>query len=159
PRSTERQKLVRSQLMLEPIAGTLDQDRDYFGNVVHYFSLQEAHRRLAVTAVSEIELLPVEAPNLGESEAWEKVSADVKRERDPELLRARELTFDSPHVRPDAALMAFATPSFPAGRPLLEGSLDLTRRIHREFQYEPGSTSVATPLAEVLRTRRGVCQD
>jgi transglutaminase-like putative cysteine protease len=74
-------------------------------------------------------------------------------------LSAQELTFDSPHVRPDAELLAFAAASFTAGRPLLEATLDLTRRIQRDFQYRPGSTTVATPLSEILKTRRGVCQD
>jgi transglutaminase-like putative cysteine protease len=52
-----------------------------------------------------------------------------------------------------------ALASFLPGRPVLEAALDLTRRIPKEFQYSPHSTSVTTPVAEVLRTRRGVCQD
>ena len=37
--------------------------------------------------------------------------------------------------------------------------LDLTRRIHTDFTYDPQATSVSTPLHDVLRARRGVCQD
>ena len=37
--------------------------------------------------------------------------------------------------------------------------MDLTGRIYREFVYEPGFTSISTPLLEVLEQRRGVCQD
>jgi transglutaminase-like putative cysteine protease len=114
---------------------------------------------LEVTAVSEIELDPYTPPDLAESEAWDELRDAVPNARTRDGLAAEELTFDSPHARPDAELVAFATPSFPAGRPVLDAVLDLTRRIHREFQYQPGSTSVATPLSEVLRTRRGVCQD
>jgi transglutaminase-like putative cysteine protease len=33
------------------------------------------------------------------------------------------------------------------------------QRIYRDFAYDPESTTIATPLAEVLKTRRGVCQD
>jgi transglutaminase-like putative cysteine protease len=36
---------------------------------------------------------------------------------------------------------------------------DLTRRIYRDFTYDPRATSVGTPLSEVLRDRHGVCQD
>jgi transglutaminase-like putative cysteine protease len=32
-------------------------------------------------------------------------------------------------------------------------------RIHREFAFVPGYTTVATPLGEVLESRKGVCQD
>ena len=44
-------------------------------------------------------------------------------------------------------------------RPILDGVCDLTTRIHREFAYDQSATSVATPVSEVLRERRGVCQD
>ena len=37
--------------------------------------------------------------------------------------------------------------------------LDLTARIHRDFKFDPTATTVATPLAQVLEQRRGVCQD
>lgn len=37
--------------------------------------------------------------------------------------------------------------------------VDLSGRIHRDFVYEPGFTSVTTPLLDVLEYRRGVCQD
>ena len=36
---------------------------------------------------------------------------------------------------------------------------ELTRRIHDEFKYQPKSTSIDTPLLEVLHNRQGVCQD
>jgi transglutaminase-like putative cysteine protease len=42
---------------------------------------------------------------------------------------------------------------------VLESASDLTSRIYREFAYEPGATSVTTPLLEVFEHRRGVCQD
>jgi transglutaminase-like putative cysteine protease len=37
--------------------------------------------------------------------------------------------------------------------------MDLSRRIHQDFEYRPGATSVATPLRTVFEQRRGVCQD
>ena len=32
-------------------------------------------------------------------------------------------------------------------------------RIHRDFEFEPGATTVSTSVDEVLHQRRGVCQD
>ena len=58
-----------------------------------------------------------------------------------------------PHL-PDAARTIIEP-----GRSLVAAVLDLNHRIHADFAYEPGATSVATPIAEVLRDRRGVCQD
>jgi transglutaminase-like putative cysteine protease len=33
------------------------------------------------------------------------------------------------------------------------------QRIHRDFRFVPGVTTVTTPLTEVLEKRHGVCQD
>jgi transglutaminase-like putative cysteine protease len=159
PRTTLRQKLVRSQLLVDPPVSTMDQDRDYFGNVVHYFALNEAHRTLQVTAVSEVELEPYTPPDVEASEPWDELRDALRSSRERAALDALELTYDSPHARPDAELVAYAQPSFPSGRPILAAVLELTQRIHREFTYQPGSTNVATPPSQVLRTRRGVCQD
>ena len=45
------------------------------------------------------------------------------------------------------------------GRPLIDAVASLCSRIHADFEYKPGSTSVATPLTEVFAKRHGVCQD
>ena len=77
----------------------------------------------------------------------------------PRALAAYEFAFDSPYVKAHADLREFALPSFPKGRPLLEAMVDLTKRIHTQFKHDPTATQISTPLAEVLRLRRGVCQD
>jgi transglutaminase-like putative cysteine protease len=41
----------------------------------------------------------------------------------------------------------------------LEAVLDLTQRIHADFKFDPKATTLATPLEDVLKNRRGVCQD
>ena len=53
----------------------------------------------------------------------------------------------------------YARESFPPGRPILEGAIELTRRIHADFAYDPDATHIATPLAQAFERRRGVCQD
>ena len=42
---------------------------------------------------------------------------------------------------------------------MADAVLDLTRRIHAEFVYDSRATTVNTPVDEVFRRRRGVCQD
>jgi transglutaminase-like putative cysteine protease len=159
PRNTSHQHLLRSQLLVEPIVATHDRGTDYYGNTVHWFALQEAHAHLNVTAVSEVDVSPFIAPAAQLSDPWELARDRIHDDHSREVLSAREFTFESPHIRFDPDLVAYAEASFAKGRPLLEAVLDLTRRIHEEFQYQPGSTTVATPLREVLRARRGVCQD
>ena len=57
------------------------------------------------------------------------------------------------------AAHAYAASSLSPGRPWLEAVSDLMRRIHREFEFKPGATTVQTSVDEVLGQRSGVCQD
>jgi len=66
---------------------------------------------------------------------------------------------DSTFATAAPELAAYAAASFPPGRPLLEAVRELMERVHHEFTYDPGFSTVSTPLAEVLSSRRGVCQD
>ena len=159
PRTTSHQRLLRTQLLVEPAVATHDRGVDYFGNGVHWFSLQEAHTHLDVTAVSEVDVTPFQAPAAALSGPWEMARDRLREASSAELLGAMEYVFESPHVRIDPDLAAYARVSFTPSRPLLEACLELTKRIKAEFQYQPGSTTVATPVREVLRAKRGVCQD
>ena len=53
----------------------------------------------------------------------------------------------------------FAAEIFTPARPVGLAVRDLVARIHSEFVYRAGVTSVNTTLAEVLALREGVCQD
>ncbi len=159
PRRTAGQVAERTQVLVEPSPAALVTDVDYFGNTVHFFSLEESHSQLSVTAVSDVDVDGVPAPAFGLTPAWEAVFAAVRRDRSKSGLEAFGYTCESPYVRQDVDLTAYAAESFYPGRPVLDAAFDLTKRIHRDFDYEQGTTSIATPLAEVMRTRHGVCQD
>jgi transglutaminase-like putative cysteine protease len=49
--------------------------------------------------------------------------------------------------------------SFTPGRPIKEATRDLTHRIHTEFTYGHGATSVNSTVVDVLEAKKGVCQD
>ncbi|WP_200306892.1 transglutaminase-like domain-containing protein, partial [Paracraurococcus ruber] len=89
---------------------------------------------------------------------WERVR-DLARAGGRLAWQAAEYRFDSPMVPALPAAGAYAAESFPPGRPVLEGLLDLNGRIRREFRFRAGVTDISTPVAEVLRRREGVCQD
>jgi transglutaminase superfamily protein len=58
-----------------------------------------------------------------------------------------------------ADITRYAAVSLRPGGLLIESVAELSARIHRDFAYVPGFTSVTTPLSVVLEHRRGVCQD
>lgn len=159
PLATENQRPLGTQLSIEPAASVLLEDRDYFGNVVHFFTLQESHLRLKVIASSEVEVTAYEPAVLSLSLAWDLVRDRARSDRSAEGLRAFEYTLESPEVRVRTAVQEYAKPFFPQGRPILEAVFELTQQIHSDFKYLPGSTSVSTPVDQVFEKRQGVCQD
>jgi transglutaminase-like putative cysteine protease len=101
-----------------------------------------------------VSLQAASALSPSETSPWEAVA-----DRTTLPLDVLEFVFYSAAIPASADLEAYAGASFPPGRPLLDAVLDLTRRIHEEFTFDPKATTVATPLAEVFSSRRGVCQD
>ena len=64
-----------------------------------------------------------------------------------------------PQVSLDPEIRDYARESFPPGRPVLDGAIELMRRIKADFTYEIGATTVTTTPPMSFALRRGVCQD
>ena len=156
PRALPRQTVLASRVEVRPEPAVWSPRRDWFGNEMVQFTIETRHRHLVIEAECEVALRPAPPPPPGPR--WEEV-----RERllagGPDSLDAIEHCFDSALVRTSPDLAAYAAPSFPAGRPVVEGLRDLNSRIHRDFTFDPQATTLATPIHEVLANRRGVCQD
>jgi transglutaminase-like putative cysteine protease len=159
PRQTARQTRERFDIVIEPTPAERAERRDMFGNGVLYFAVQEEHAALVVTATSVVEVRACAARAPDAVESWEEAARRIAEEPDPELREARHFVLDSPAAFVTPEVAAFAAPSFVPGRPLLEAVHDLSSRIHRELTFDAQSTTVATPLSEVLDLGRGVCQD
>jgi transglutaminase-like putative cysteine protease len=71
----------------------------------------------------------------------------------------RRFSVTAHSVRWNGAIVEYAAESFTRGRPLLAAAIDLSRRIHEDFDYRAGVTTTATPVATVFEQRNGVCQD
>lgn len=159
PRETPWQFVSESSIEIAPQPALRRERTDFFGNRVLNFSVQDIHQTLEVTARSCVTVAPrpplADAPSPG----WEEVVTLVRDLPELGAMEARQYVLESPFIRPNAALAAYAKRSFAAGRPLLEAVLDLNRRIFKEFTYDPHFSTLATPLSQVLEERRGVCQD
>jgi transglutaminase-like putative cysteine protease len=159
PRSAPRQRCLGSALVIDPTPAVLATEFDYFGNPVSFFSLQDPHLRMRVTARSELEIASVRPVKPASTPAWERLRQMVREHETHEALSAFEMSFESPLVPVAAAFGAYAEESFADGRPILEAVIELTHRIHEDFEYRQGATSVTTPVEEVFAQRHGVCQD
>lgn len=153
------QTRLSSELRISPPPSVMTDRIDYFGNTATFATIEEPHRELSVTAVNLAEIEPQSPPTPALTPPWEWVRDQLRAAGTPELLAASQFVFDSPYVPSGEPFAAYASPSFPPSRPVLEAVLDLTTRIHAEFHYDPSATTIATPIKEVLEQRHGVCQD
>ena len=159
PRQTPHQRCLKSQVRVTPWPSVSREHTDLFGNRVSYFSIQQSHAALEVSAVSEVEITAPAELDAAASPPWEQVRSRLHEARESEAISARMFTLPSPAIPARAEALDYALASFTPGRPVLAAARELMARIYAEFDYDPAATGVATPLAEVLSQRHGVCQD
>lgn len=154
PRATGRQRPIVHTWDVDPTPAVRREHSDHFGNRVAFFAIQGPHRHLTVTSRAAVEIaaappLPVDAP------AWEQ----VRDAADALPVDVLDFTVDSPLIAARPAYADYAGASFTPGRPIVEALVDLTARLHADLTFQPGATTIATPVDDVFRLRRGVCQD
>ena len=128
--------------------------QDYFGNAVTFFIVErraQARSPSAPEARSRSKAAACRA--VASTPPWEDASR-----LDALPLEALECLFDSAPIAGERRRSAgYAHPSFPPGRPLLEAVLDLTRRIHDDFTFDPKATTVDDAAARTCFARGAAC--
>lgn len=160
PRHEASQHCEAFELEVSPHPGDLTSRIDFFGNKQHVLSLHESHKELTITSRSRVRREEPALPMPGLT---------------PSLTEARELT-DQVIAEEDFTLAQFCHASrfvplvaevgalaeefgLTADMPLLTWLGELGQRFHRAFIYDSTATEISTPLLDVLKHRRGVCQD
>lgn len=160
PRDTAQQKLKQVDIQVQPSIAMSNRRSDYFGNQVFQFSIEQDHTQLSVTVTSEVEIDKVQSNrNLDFGNTCTYARERLRESSDEACLNAREFLLDSPMIQQHPELAAYAAPSFADDRPFLSAVMELNERIYRDFIYDPEFSDVATPLSEVFKHKRGVCQD
>ena len=172
PLQDQHQQLLAFDLQIDPMpdstsdlapsvaAGTQPQPAASSGPAQHFFSLLQPHRHLRVRASSQVRVSPrFTGLQAKASPPWDELAAGLRYGATRAYQPAVQYTYPSTYVPRLQALRAYAETSFSAGLPVVQGALSLMQRIHTDFTYEPDSTDIDTPLAQLLQDRRGVCQD
>jgi transglutaminase-like putative cysteine protease len=160
PRNTARQRCISNRIVVSPHPAVTRKRTDYFGNEAYHFEIQKTHKELVITSESEIQIDDLDRElNLDLGVSYQEALDYLATTLNPETIEAREFLLNSPMVECSEALADYARPSFEPDRSLKSCVSDLTSRIFTDFAYDPHFTTVATPLAEVLEHKRGVCQD
>ncbi len=159
PRDDERQRVLGFEMSIDPAPLQQHSEPDRFGNLRTSFTVTLPHRELQVRATSRVQVQPALPMEAQASLAWEAVGQRLRYVAGAPYEPASEFSFASPFVPSMPALRELALPSFAPGTPVAAAAIDLMSRIHARFIYRSASTDIDTPLAEVLASGEGVCQD
>lgn len=160
PRSTETQEVGSIDIQISPKATTRSTRTDCFGNQFLHFSIEKDHTELELSITSSIEVQDAETSiNLDFGNPCSYVRYLLENGKDIQSVNAREFILDSPMIQHQQYLADYAASSFSDDRPFLSAVMDLTQRIFTDFTYDPQFSDIATPLADVFKHKRGVCQD
>ncbi len=159
PRHDSKQHCLTHELAIVPEPATKCAHRDYFGNPTHFIGVETPHHQLVITSRSRVAVSPAFIPEPLETPAWETVRARCRLDHSGQTLEAHEFTYPSALVPTADEFAEYAKVSFTPTRPVLDAVTDLTRRVQEDFTFDPAATTVTTPVSEVFRQFRGVCQD
>jgi transglutaminase-like putative cysteine protease len=159
PRPLERQRTIQHTIVIDPKPAARSEFVDYFGNPAVNIAIEQSHAQLSIHSRSLVDVTQPPPVDRWASAPWESVAARLQAGRPGYDLEVLQYLAPSRYTNVSGELLQFAIPSFAPKRPVLECAQDLMRRIFHGFRYDPSATDVATTVDDVLRIRRGVCQD
>jgi transglutaminase-like putative cysteine protease len=162
PRDGPAQTCFAHALALTPQPSIRRDDVDAFGNFVTRLEYDMPHDRLEVLAEVGVDVraaAPVAADDTAPWEAVRGALAFCGGALAADVLEACRFRMESSYVRIKQTFTDYSAGCFAPGRPVLAAAESLMSKIHRDFKYAPGTTTIRTSAIEAFQARRGVCQD
>ena len=159
PRSSQHQDVLRHNILIEPAPASHFELEDRYGNAAAILKIADEHKELIVHARSTVQVRAPDLPILALSTPWEHVAERALQGEGRLDIGVLEFVSGSRHTKLVREALDYARPSFVPDRPILEAAYDLTRRMFTDFIFDSTATDISTPVAHVLKERRGVCQD
>ena len=164
PRQAMGQQLLDYKIEITPKPSEISERVDFFGNYITRFSIQTEHTALKVTTRSKLarnfstiydNLFSDECKRVTLAEALQNLKST-----DLSILDAKQFTLESIFIRrANKTIREYAKASFRPDRSVFDATYELMQRIYTDFKFVSGFTSISTPVAEVMREKKGVCQD
>lgn len=159
PRPCLRQVVRHHSLIVDPAPALRQDTIDAFGNPVALLDIEVPHREFILHARSTIAVTAPPPLEPARSTPWNLLDAHILetgRSLDLDVLQFR---CASRLTTPNLDIEDYVAKSFRPGCPLLEAAIDLNQRIFQEFTFDPTATDISTPVSQIMKQRRGVCQD
>jgi len=147
------EQTVESFLLKVLPAARLTHSKDFYSNWIHHFQIIEPHSHLLIEANSVVDTHPpVPLPD-------EPICPFERMREAPNIERCFDYLLESRFVELSPESWKLALDATVGVTDAWQAALALMRFVHGFLKYESASTHVHTHMSEVLRDRRGVCQD
>lgn len=161
PRDTPWQTVELADVTVEPGCDERIEHVDAFGNTAIRLGIHRPHDHLVLTgrSIVRVAVQAIDDPGASGSPAWDETAVHLRNARGDIALEVGPFVAATASTPSSPELDELTADLFVPGQPLIEVVASLSRRIHTAFDFDPSFSDVSTPLADVLRARRGVCQD
>ncbi len=159
PIARERQRVTAAALDIDPAPVRRREGRDFFENRTTTIEIDAPHNTLVVKLAARITVEPAAAADFDATPPWESVREMTIASHDLGPQSPVHFIYPSRLISLDPEIRDYVGESFPAGRPILAGAVEVMKRIKADFTYELGATTVTTAPSMSFALRRGVCQD
>jgi transglutaminase-like putative cysteine protease len=159
PIARERQRVTAAALDIDPAPVRRREGRDFFENRTTTIEIDAPHNTLVVKLAARITVEPVAAADFDATSSWERVREMTIASHDLGPQSPVHFIYPSRLISLDPEIRDYVGESFPPGRPILAGAVEVMKRIKADFTYELGATTVTTAPSMSFALRRGVCQD
>jgi transglutaminase-like putative cysteine protease len=164
PKDFAGQEVLEYELEISPKPSVINENIDFFGNSVTHFSIEKQHKELIVIAKSKISRsyeLQSNNFNSDECKAITLEKAILKLNIiTPQIIDVKQFLLDSTFIKDiSTSIQEYAKVSFKKDRSVFEATNELMQRIFKEFKFDSDFSTIATPIEEVMKEKKGVCQD
>jgi len=135
-------------------AARLRHYHDFYSNVVHHFEIAESHSALSIESRTRVTIKSL--PPLAATETPSPLARISEAANQP---RVFEFLSDSRYVELSTDAWKLALDATADITDTWQAALAIMRYVNGQLKYESNSTLVHTHMREVLREKRGVCQD
>ncbi len=163
PRELPWQRIHAARIDIMPSPDFSQLRSDNFGNPCQSIELNQPHQNLSLVSELDISVLPRPMIATSVSTPWDVVATLCRYPGSIALSSDQRsaLIFrhESPLIRIKNEFADWAAPCMVPGRPIFHVAHALMQKIFTELTFDPEATDIGTPLLDVLRQKRGVCQD
>lgn len=164
PTQTDCQTLKSYTLDIHPKTKSVEEYKDYFGNVQSAIFIKQSHQKLTLTAQSVVQ---IDELNIAQKiKSYDEITVTKEELHDDlatlndETLYAKQFLFPSDLIPyPNEEILAYGASSFEREENLFKAVRDLSERIFSDFEFQSGFSHITTPIETIFKAKKGVCQD